>query len=73
MQIEKVYIPRKVRPYLDKTYFRLRLFSESKDQYEYGYGWKLTFGFSPHLFFYRKQWREVKLIILGLRFHYSSN
>ena len=66
MQIEKTYIKKQEEEF-NQTYFRLRFFSSSKQRYIGGDGFKLTFGLSPHLFFYRKEWKEIKLIILGLR------
>lgn len=46
MQLQYKFFPIGVMPYNpNKAYFRLRFFSKSQDLYEFGYGWKLTFGF----------------------------
>lgn len=72
MQIEKVYISKR-NTNCDYPYFRLRFFSDSSEGYVYGKGFKLTFGFAPLFFLYKKQWKDIKIILFGLRFHYKNN
>lgn len=51
---------------------RITLFRFESGQWENNEGWKISFSLHPRLFYWRNNYKEIRVTLLGLNVHWRA-